>query len=127
MTLRGQWRGWKNLDPDTKYGNTPMRCRLNQLHQSKLEARRCDELQILLAAGEIRELKAHPQPVYPLVVNGRKVTTYRGDFEYLDRDGNTVTEDTKGMRTDVFALKAELFAALYDREIVELKRARGRR
>jgi hypothetical protein len=97
------------------------------MHQSKLEARRCDELSILATAGEISDLKAHPQPTYRLDVNGRHITNYRGDFEYLDRDGNLVTEDTKGVRTDAYKIKAELFAALYGREIVEVRRARGAR
>ena len=112
---------WRNLDRHTKFGNTPMRCRLNQFHQSKAEARHCDELHILQAAGEISDLKAHPQPVYPLEVNGRKVTSYRGDFEYLDRDGTLVTEDVKGVRTEVYQLKAKLFAALLGREIREVR------
>jgi hypothetical protein len=108
-------------------GNTPIRCRQNVMHQSKLEARRCDELHILAAAGDITELKAHPQPIYRLDVNGRHVATYRGDFEYLDRDGQLVTEDTKGFRTDTYKIKAELFAALFGREILETRRARGMR
>lgn len=109
------------VDKHTKYGNTPIRCREGMMHQSKAEARRCDELHILQAGGEISDLVAHPQPSYSLVVNGTKIATYRGDFEYSDRDGNTVTEDVKGMRTEVYALKARLFAALYGREIQEVR------
>lgn len=114
-------RRWKGLDRDTKYGNTPNRCREGVMHQSKAEARRCDELHILQAGGEISGLVAHPQPSYPLVVAGTKVTVYRGDFEYTDRDGTLVTEDVKGMRTDVYQLKAKLFAALMGREIREVR------
>ncbi len=113
---------WRNLDRHTKYGNTPTRCRGGNFHASKLEARRCDELHLLQLGNEISDLVAHPQPVYRLEVNGRLITTYRGDFEYRDRDGNQVTEDTKGVRTDVFRLKAALFAALYGRAIVEVRR-----
>lgn len=114
------------LDRHTKYGNSPSRCREGVMHQSKLEARRCDELHLLQLGGEISDLKAHPQPVYALIVAGRKITSYRGDFEYTDRDGNTVTEDTKGVRTDAYAIKAELFSALYGRAIVEVRRVAGR-
>ena len=127
MSLRRQWPGWKGLDPDTKMGNTPTRCRVNVMHQSKLEAYRCDELAIQEAAGDITNLKAHPQPVYHLEVNGVRVATYRGDFEYVDRDGVLVTEDTKGFRTEVYQLKAALFAAIFGREILETRRVRGRR
>lgn len=105
-----------------KYGNTPTQCRQGNRHQSKLEARRCDELHLLQLAHEIRDLVAHPQPVYRLEVNDRLIATYRGDFEYRDRDGNLVTEDAKGVRTYVFRLKAELFRAIYGREIVEVRR-----
>lgn len=121
-------RGWANLDRHTKYGNTPTRCAQGQFHHSKVEARRCDELHILQAGGEISKLQAHPQPVYRLTgANGGEVCKYLGDFEYQDRDGNTVTEDVKGMRTDVFSLKAKLFADQYGREIVEVRKARARR
>jgi hypothetical protein len=113
---------WRRLDRDTKYGNTPNRCHEGIMHQSKAEARRCDELHILQKAGELSELKAHPQPSYPMVVNGVKVCTYRGDFEYVDRDGNVRTEDVKGYRTEVYALKAKLFEALYGRQIEEVRR-----
>ena len=113
------------FDRHRTYGNTPTECRQGKLHQSKLEARRCDELHVLELAGEISGLKAHPQPVYRLEVNGRLIASYIGDFEYLDR-GNRITEDTKGVRTYVFRLKAELFAALYGREIVEVRRVRAR-
>jgi hypothetical protein len=111
---------WRGLDRHTKYGNTPIRCHQNVMHHSKAEARRCDELHILQQAGEIGDLRAHPQPVYPLIVAGETVCKYVGDFEYTDRDGKTVTEDVKGMRTEVYGLKAKLFRALYGREISEV-------
>lgn len=110
----------------TKYGNVATCCRQGNPHASKLEARRCDELHLLQLAHEIRDLVAHPQPVYRLEVNGRLIARYIGDFEYLDRNGNRITEDTKGVRTDVFRLKAELFRAIYGREIVEVRRVRAR-
>lgn len=120
-------RGWRNLDRDTRFGNTPTRCRQNVMHQSKLEAYRCDELHLQQQAGDVSDLKAHPQPVYHLDVNGVRVATYRGDFEYLDRDGVLVTEDVKGFRTERYQIIAELFAALFGRRILETRRVRGRR
>ena len=118
---------WRNLDPHTKYGNTPQRCYKNTLHHSKLEARRCDELNLLQRAGEISGLIDHPQPSYDLDVNGKRVCRYVADFEYLDRDGNVVTEDTKGFRTEVYKLKAALFEAIYGRQILETRGGGGRR
>ena len=111
----------------SKYNAIPTRCNQGQFHHSKLEANRCDELHVLQAGGILSELKAHPQPAYPLVVNGHKLCSYVADFEYVDADGNVVTEDTKGFRTEVYKLKAELFLALYGREVREVTRTRGRR
>lgn len=117
-----------SFDRDTKYGNTPERCRDGRLHHSKLEARRCNELHLMAQANPplITELRAHPQPAYDLTVNGRKVTRYIADFEYRDENGETVTEDTKGFKTDAYRIKAALFAALYGREVQEVRRVRGR-
>lgn len=108
---------WRGLDRHTKFGNTPMRCRSNILHHSKLEARRCDELAILQSAGEISRLQAHPQPQYSLDVNGVHICDVRPDFEYVDRDGNLVTEDTKGVQTEISKLKFRLFEALHGRPV----------
>lgn len=112
------WKGWG--DRDTKFGNTPTRCAKGQLHQSKAESRRCDQLHVLQDGGLISNLKAHPQPVYRLEVNGTLVCTYRGDFEY-EEYGATITEDVKGARTEVYKLKERLFAAIYGREIRETR------
>lgn len=84
---------------------------------SKAEARRYTELKLLERAGEISDLKL--QPRYPMIVKGQHVCVYVGDFEYRDNNtGRIVTEDKKGVKTDVFVLKSKLFQALYGREIV---------
>lgn len=77
---------------------------------SKAEAERDAELQILLKAKLIRDLRR--QPRYPLIVRGKKVATYVGDWEY--REGNRlVVEDKKGVKTAVFRLKWRLVQVLY--------------
>ncbi len=89
------------------------------IFQSKKEAARYGELKLLLRMGLIYDLEL--QPKFPLVVNGIKVCEYRGDFRYREKDGRTVIEDVKGVRTAVFSLKAKLFHALHkDLRIVEL-------
>ncbi len=102
---------------ENKYGNR--RTTVDGIgFASAKEARRYGELKLMVRAGEIRALRL--QPRYPLAVNDRLVTTYVGDFDYEERDGVTwtlVTEDAKGMETDVFKIKRELFAALMGREI----------
>lgn len=83
---------------------------------SKREAARYADLKRLERAGEITALRL--QPRYPLTVNGMFVTTYVGDFEYVETSTNRlVTEDSKGVRTRDFINKAKLFHALYGREV----------
>ncbi len=105
----------------SKYGNTPARCRAqNIMHHSTAESRRCDELHALQAGGIITDLQAHPQPAYPLSVNGTQVTKYIADFCYRE-NGELVVEDVKGVRTEVYALKAKLFEAIMGFKISEVK------
>ncbi len=83
---------------------------------SKREAFRYCELKLLERAGDIKELRL--QPRYPLAVNGLHVSTYVGDFEYVEsKSGRLITEDSKGVRTRDFINKAKLFHALYGREV----------
>lgn len=85
------------------------------------EANRYSELKILERAGAIRNLKL--QPVFPIVVNGKKVCNYRADFSYFDfKKAEPVVEDvkSKGTMTPVYLLKKKLFEALYGRKISEV-------
>jgi hypothetical protein len=84
---------------------------------SKAEARRYDELKLMLKAGAISRLDI--QPRFPLTVNGVTVGAYVGDFAYMD-NGKLVVEDVKGVKTPVYRLKAKLVRALYGIEIVEV-------
>ena len=90
---------------------------------SKAEAKRDAELQLLERAGAIRDLKR--QPRFPLVVNGEKVTTYVGDWTYVETKAakplgahplviiRRVVEDRKGVQTPAFKLKWALAKALH--------------
>lgn len=100
------------------------------MHQSQLEAARCDELHLMLCAKPpiIAELVAHPQPSLKLEVNGYCITTYRPDFVYRDLEtGALVYEDTKGVRTREYELKRRLVKAIHGVDIVEVRHVRGRR
>lgn len=78
---------------------------------SKKEARRYGQLKLREAAGEIRDLLL--QVRFPLEVNGVLVCTYVADFVYLEAsDWALVVEDTKGVRTDAYRLKAKLMRAV---------------
>ncbi len=81
---------------------------------SKSEAKRDGELQLLLRAGQIRNIVR--QPRFPLLVNGVKVCTYVGDWQYQERvEGGwlNVVEDRKGVQTPAFKIKWALARALY--------------
>ncbi len=82
------------------------------LFDSKKEARRYDQLALLLRGGKISELTL--QPKYDLIPtvkwNGKTLRkiTYSADFRYV-QNGNTIVEDVKGMLTDVYKIKMRLF------------------
>lgn len=86
---------------------------------SKKEAARFCALRLLEQAGEIRDLVL--QPKYRLEANGVLICVYKADFEYTDAaTGERVTEDVKGVRTDVYKLKKKLVSALLGIEIREV-------
>lgn len=89
---------------------------------SQAEGRRYQELKLLEKAKRIHSLKL--QPRYKLYgKHGDLICTYVGDFQYADRrehqgdDGHFVVEDVKGVETDVFRIKAKLFADNFGFEI----------
>jgi hypothetical protein len=78
---------------------------------SKAEARRYQELELLQRAKVIRDLKR--QVTFALYgKNGAPICRYRADFMY-EESGKHVVEDVKGVATPVFGLKAKLFADNY--------------
>ena len=60
------------------------------------EHRRYAHLRMLEACGEITGLKL--QPTFPVEIHGQRLCVYRGDFEYVDRNGRRVIEDYKASR-----------------------------
>lgn len=74
---------------------------------SKREAKRFGELQLLERIGEITELET--QPVYELIPkqDGERRCDYRADFRYKE-NGKIVVEDCKGFRTEVYRIKRKL-------------------
>ena len=87
--------------------------------QSRKEASRYQELRMLERAGEIsglfRQAKIEIVPKTKLYL----ASYYVADFVYKDnRTGQTVYEDVKGMRTDVYRLKKKL---MYWRHGIEIK------
>jgi hypothetical protein len=89
---------------------------------SKREAKRYSELKMLERAKVIKDLQL--QVRYPLEVNGVKITTYIGDFSYLEND-KFIVEDAKGFYrtkdpiTRLYDVKKRLMLALHGIEIRE--------
>lgn len=83
---------------------------------SQREARRYDELAILLAAGKIRDLRL--QQAYTLqggYISSEgemiRAITYKADFAYQEPCGDgwrQVVEDAKGFRTDKYIMKRKM-------------------
>ena len=86
------------------------------LFDSVLEAKRYKQLALLERDGEIKNLKL--QVPFLLQESFRKNgKTYRkieyiADFVY-EENGQTIVEDTKGIKTDVFKIKQKLFEYKY--------------
>ena len=121
-----------------KYGNKKVFAD-GLLFDSKKEAARYRELLLLAHAGEITDLKTQvPYELIPAAYetyerygkNGKrlkdgqrcieKAVTYIADFVYKDMDGNTVVEDTKGVKTKDYIIKRKLLLDRYGIRIREL-------
>lgn len=77
--------------------------------------------------GLIRDLRAHPQAMFRLDVNGQHIATYRPDFIYFDNErGEEIVEDTKGILTDVCRMKLKLMAAVHGVNVELVRNSRGR-
>ena len=98
-------------------------CRCNDPYtfDSKREAKRYQELLLLMDGGVVKEIAL--QPEYTLLdayeKNGKKVRPikYRADFKVVYADGRVEIEDVKGLKTREFMLKEKLFNAKFEQEL----------
>ncbi len=89
------------------------------MFDSKHEAARYQELRLLEQVGEIENLRL--QVPYELIAKskyGRSIK-YVADFVY-ERNGLTVVEDAKGVRTPVYRFKKRMMAEKYGIKIEEV-------
>lgn len=108
---------------------------LGMQFDSKREAKRYFELRLLEQAGEISNLQRQvkydliPQQVEHTQQNTERKAKYRvieracvyiADFVYVDKQGNTIVEDAKGVRTEVYKLKKKLMLYFYGIKIQEV-------
>lgn len=111
------------------------------LFDSKKEAKRYRELLLLERAGKISDLEM--QKTFELIpaqyetsnevyTRGKnkgqpkrgalleRAVTYKADFVYVDENGYTVVEDTKGMKTKDYIIKRKLMLFNYGIQIHEV-------
>jgi hypothetical protein len=105
-------------DPN-KYGAKRTDCNHGHKHASGREAKRCNELHLLLWAKEITNLRVEPQ--YWFHINGEQVkhpngrrVGYKPDFAYIEKLQD-VCEDVKSSATmtEAAVLRMTLFRALF--------------
>lgn len=87
-------------------------------YDSKKEAHRAFELDMLAKAGYIKQWSA--QPEYKFAVNGEKIGSYFGDFLVEYKDGHKEVEDVKGVKTDLYKWKKKMMLAFYKITIKEI-------
>lgn len=125
------WRHYKG----NKYGANKITVE-GIAFDSKREARRYLDLLLLLNAGEISDLRMQvkyvliPAQREPDIIGprgGRKPgklleneLSYIADFVYLDKEGNTIVEDTKGFRTTDYIIKRKLMLWIHGIRIREV-------
>ncbi len=108
---------------NNKYANRKVTVN-DEVFDSRLEARRYQDLQYLERAGEIKNLQRQvPFELQPGYTRGkRKIRPiiYIADFTYLDKNGLFHVEDTKGFKTKEYTIKKKMFEYKYDYEITEI-------
>lgn len=94
-------------------------------HASRHENRRAAQLKLMQRAGLISDLRE--QVPYLLIPAQRddagrlieRQCSYVADFVYVDSDGRTVVEDTKGVRTKEYVIKRKLMLHVHGIRILE--------
>lgn len=110
----------------SKYHNIKTTTSDGITHDSQAEARRWIELNLLVRAGEITDLKRQVKFVLiPAQKDGKKTIerecSYLADFVYTDlKTGKRVVEDTKGVRTEVYKIKRKLMLYVHHISIREI-------
>ena len=87
---------------------------------SKLEAKRYQELMLMQKAGLISELVLQEAFIVIPKQQGERATIYKADFSYRDENGQKIVEDSKGMRTADYVIKRKLMLFVHHIKISEV-------
>ena len=118
---------------NNKYKARKHSCNSGHTHDSKKEAKRCDELNLLELAGEISRLESSVKfnlvPAQYGYIDGKRrcierSVDYIADFVYYE-NGEKVVEDVKGYRGNtgaynIFKIKRKLMLHKYGIRIREV-------
>ena len=127
---------WRNYKPRNKYHNKKITIE-GQTFDSKKEARRFQDLRLLERSGAISNLQmqvkyilipAQREPDTVGVRGGKKKgkllereVAYIADFVSIDTEkGETVVEDTKGVKTPEYIIKRKLMLYIHGIRIKEV-------
>lgn len=83
---------------------------------SQKEAKYYGQLKMRKLAGDIRDFKVHQ--VFDFVVNGVHICQYEVDFVIWHNSGRYEYVDVKGVKTEVWTIKARLLKALHSIDVV---------
>jgi hypothetical protein len=97
-----------------KYGNVHMNG-----YDSKREAKRAAELQMLERMGIIRNLREQVRYLLIPKQTGERSLSYVADFVY-ECDGLTVVEDAKGVHTRAYIIKRKLMLFVHGIKVIEV-------
>ena len=98
----------------SKYGNK----RTNGF-QSKREAKRAAELDLMQKAGMIDNLQTQVKFVLIPKQIGERKCEYIADFTYNNKDKQLIVEDCKGYRTKDYIIKRKLMLWVHGIKILE--------
>jgi len=118
MTVsQARQNGFQGNPRKNKYGNKRT-LYSGRTYDSKKEAERAIELDILLRAGKIKGWEA--QPSFYFEHDGIKICRYNADFKVENLDGTVDIEDVKGVKTAVYRIKKKMLKAFYGIDVKEL-------
>lgn len=102
----------------SKYNNVKVKLD-GEWFDSHKEGLRYRELQLMERAGEITELER--QVEYELIPKqkGERAVKYIADFRYKNKEGQTIVEDVKGYKTEVYKIKRKLMLYVHGIKIME--------
>lgn len=122
-TKKDEWKEYRAK----KYGNVRVdkkNTKINTIFDSKSEYARYKELNLLVSAGIITDLKIHNKFILLdkyTNANGQKIQamTYTADFTYM-KDEKMIVEDVKGFITNDFKLKKKIFEFRYPELTIDI-------